>query len=962
MTWFNGPLGALPLAVCAFLLALTDVAHGAATERGAADLQRFTLSNGIEVLLLPDATSRVVTSVAVLGAGSAYEPARGSGASHFLEHMLFNGTSRRTQEELYAETDFYGAFNNAFTRRHHVAFMLTVPRRFLGRGLDLQADMLFHSTLPPENFEKERGIILEELVKDRESGSYELDSLLDAETFPGSGYGLPVVGSESSIEEMTREEVLGFYATHYVPGRMRLLLLGGCDPVMAADSLEHYFGSVRASSEPWQAAAVPAPLVASRVIRHELELSSSRVRMVWNAPAPEAAEFLAAQAAAALCLGDASTPLAQAVTAQFPNAVLSWSGRIEGGPGFDRLILDVDVTPGTDLAALAEAIVASADMLAAPSEERITAYQVSQRAALIFARQRGYMFAPLYSETVALEGTRGLETLADRTAAITQADIANVRLCAGPHCAILVAASAEAPATPAAQSGMPRAMPPTMPAGMAPTMPATMPAGMRTTMPPAAMQGMPAATASPAAPGSSQPPSPGAKRPPLLMAGGTEDAPPYTVIDSTLASGARLLLLHTPPSEVLTVYVLIEGRNYLEPGGLEGVTELLQNLMGLATASRDEAAFAHELQSMGAELQTADRAELPFDDRYTRRDFSFVRFQCLDMFAPRAFALLGEMLQTPSLDPALIERVRGQLRARVARERGQSRTLAQAELAQLLYPAGHPEARSVYGDSLSLTRITRDDVAAYHARLLDPRRIWVAVASSRPAGEIAAAVAALLPLLAREPSPTLGFTPQRLAQWQSRGELGTGLADRLPKLAGDHPLALGGERGYVLEAVLLPAELTARPAGRAAAEIACGAYASRLVMELRETRGLAYSIGASLDRMGDRWLCIAAAGTRASQVDAMRDGFADVRRNVAQTPLPRATLAREANALYGSQLRRQESRLNQAMEAVWAAREAGDPLAWWSDSARLLAASPGEVEAALKALDAPGTAVTVTVR
>jgi len=875
--------------------------------------RRAFLGNGIEVLLLPDEASRVATSIVVLRSGAAWESARTCGASHFLEHMLFNGTETRTQEQLYAETDFYGAFNNATTRRTHVAFMMTLPRRFLGRGLALQADMLLRSTLPEEKFEKERGIILEELVKDRESGRYELERLLAAETYPASSYGLPVLGTEASIAALTRDEVLEFYRRNYVPEKMQIVLLGGFDAA-ALDSLEAHFGGARPAGEWAPPPPAPVGLGDSRTARHALPLALPRIRLVWEAVAAGSPDRLATEAAAAMLLESESAPAAREVAEHFPGAILGWHCRIEGGAGFGRLILDIDASPGSPLEAIAQAAREAARRPRGIDDAALSAWRTSQKAALLTARQRSTMFAPLYAETVALEGNWGLQTLAERVdaLALTQVREAAERLAQGPCWTILVAALRSGGAEPrAAAMGGARPLPPAAPAEAAGGTP-------------------------PAAGAVMLPPEP----------------PPYTVADTVLAGGTRVLLLDTPPSGVLALYILIEGRNYLEPEGRFGITEFLHLLMGSATARRDEAEFARALQALGGELQTADLAFLPFDDRYTRRDFSFVRFQCLEEHAAGAFALLGEMLAEPPLDPALVARTRAQLLGRLRREARLSRVRAEALLAEAIHGTGHPAARSPFGDTLSVAAITVEDLAAYHRLLLDPRRIWVAVSTSLPAGRVMPAIAAMLPRPAVDPSPTLGFEPLRHRDWLERRSGPEPLGEeRWASLAGRRELALGAERGHVLEAVLLPEEAAANPA---AARAAVGLFSSRLGLELREARGLAYSIGAGLERAGGRWICVAGAGTRAVQVEAMAAGFKEVRAALGGagdgSGPPLDAVRREAHAAYGSDLRRQESRLNQAMEAVWSARETGDPLAWWNESSRLPAVASEDVGRLLEAL------------
>lgn len=895
-----------------------------------ADGWRVLLSNGLEVLLLPDPTSRLVTSIVVIRGGAASETPHSSGASHFLEHMLFNGTTRRTQKQLYDDVDYYAAFNNAFTRRTHAAFMMTVPSAYMGRGLDIQSDMLFNSSIPDEKFEKERGIILEELAKDRESESYELQRLLQAETYPASSYGLPVLGTERSIREMDRQTVWDFYQRQYVPERMAAVLIGGFDPAAAVDSLERTLGASASSGEPFRAPPPPRPIVTTRTARYGLPLSRSHLRLVWNGPDPECADFLAAEAATDLLMGNDASPLAQALRTRFPGVIHSCQGWIEAGPGFGRLVVDLDLEVGTPLEELREVLLERIQQLESPDRTKLEAWKVARRAGQLSARQRSFMYAPFCSEELALGGPWRLRTAMSRIRALSHRELVEAvqQLGQGPSWAILV-----------------EAIP---------------------------LNEKPLVTE-------------------VEVVSPQTDVDPYAVEQRTLANGSNLLLLPVPSNGLLSIYILIEGRNYLEPSGQEGITELVHQMIELGPRGMDETAFDEALAQIGGELQAADRAFLPFDDYYTRRDFSFVRFQALEEHADRAFALLGTALRQPRFGQEALERLRGRTLARLAREESSGRRLGREKLTAMLVGPGHPAGRSAFGNAASVGRLTLHDLNVHHKRLLDPRRIWIAVASSLPAQKIVQWAEALLPEAGSDPSPTLGMTPERYALWLQREHLGEQAAEnlqraslacdrlRVPSAAentpGDADLKLarppccmefdgGGERGYVLEALLWPPMSTANPPvsfGESALRVAVRVLSSRLAFRMREQKGMAYGIGASLDRIGDRFLYVAAAGTRAQNVEQMAFGLAAGRS--ATHPLESPDEARRAaNTLYGSFLRRQESRLNQAMQAVWMARLGKDPLAWWHRAEEVQQVAPSSVERALRALAEADSSVVIIVR
>ncbi|MCK4302859.1 MAG: insulinase family protein [Candidatus Eisenbacteria sp.] len=958
----------------------------------------------MEVLLLPDPTSRLVTSVVIVMAGSNREDPRISGASHFLEHMLFNGTDRRTQNQLYNEEDAAGGFNNAFTRRTHAAYMMTMPADRLNLALDLQTDMLFHSRIPGPKFEKERGIILEELEKDRENPSYELRRMLQLETYPQSSYGLPVLGTEHSIRELERREIYAHYKRLYVPENMAAILLGGFDPQKALALLDQSLGKERPTGAWTQAPPSPAPIRADRIIRHSMELSASRVRVIWNGPDPGEAAFLALQVAADLMIGDTSSPLGRALEKRFPGSVISCYGSIEAGPGFGRLIVDADLQPGTALDDVCRFMRETVPHIEPPDESRIAGWKVSQRAQQIFARQRSYMFAPFYSEVVALQGLWGLETRLLQIGELAAQEVRSAaqRLARGPSWAILVESCAAG--SHGSAGGMPEGIPGATPPGRPGAMPGGTPDAKTSAMP----GGTPDAKTS-AMPGGTPDAKPGAM--PRAIASdpsGTADenlasavevngiynanaiheestAIPCPIHDSVLSNGVHVIHVGAPDDGSLSIYVLIEGRNYLEPKGKEGITELLHRLLSTGAGDWDESQLDEVLARIGGDVQTADNSFIPFDDYYTRRDFSFIRFQALAEFSQEACDLLGKMLREPRFEKAVVERERSRVISRLQRDAVSARRIAGRELWRLLLPEGHPEERSPYGTTAGLEQITLQDLRAHHRRLLDPRRIWIAIVSSAPTETVRAWAEGLLPPSFSSDSPTLGMSPEGYATWLERDGLGEQIAaafDRVARTtrpgsdtqAGGPPersirwLTGGGTRGYVLEALLLPEHLPAAgSAAVATAGVAEDAYrvatsllSSRLAFRLREEQGMAYSIGASVKRVGSRALYIAGAGTRKENLGAMAGGFVRVRAKAMGTA-GAEEIRRTASKIYGRSLRRQEVRLNQAMYSVWAARDGQESGAWWRQAEQCRRIPEASVAAALDVIARAESSVLIVV-
>lgn len=124
-------------------------------------------------------------------AGSHTETIASNGLSHLLEHMLFNGTTNRTGEELKSQVSAQGGYFNAYTRKDYVAFEIVMPSHVFLEGLEIQADQLLHSTLPESELEREKKVVCEEIAQDVGSASQAAENAALELLFGPTGYGLP---------------------------------------------------------------------------------------------------------------------------------------------------------------------------------------------------------------------------------------------------------------------------------------------------------------------------------------------------------------------------------------------------------------------------------------------------------------------------------------------------------------------------------------------------------------------------------------------------------------------------------------------------------------------------------------------------------------------------------------------------------------------------------------------------
>lgn len=205
----------------------------------------YQLDNGIEVLLIENPALPMIGVNVVIKVGSAYESFSTSGMSHMLEHLLFNGTTTRTQKQLYDDVDRIGGYNNAHTDNFYTDFMMVTPTDNIQKGMEIQADMLFNSTLPSEKFEKEKGIVLEEISKSLANPQEQFERNTLSILYNGHALSLPTLGTYSTIRSMSRDDVNAFYKNNYVPNNMIMSVIGNFETKKMLSLIKEIYGKIK---------------------------------------------------------------------------------------------------------------------------------------------------------------------------------------------------------------------------------------------------------------------------------------------------------------------------------------------------------------------------------------------------------------------------------------------------------------------------------------------------------------------------------------------------------------------------------------------------------------------------------------------------------------------------------------------------------------------------------------------
>ncbi|MEV4677713.1 pitrilysin family protein [Actinomadura sp. NPDC049382] len=196
---------------------------------GAGAVRRTVLPGGLRIITETMPTVRSAAFGIWSAVGSRDEAPADAGASHYLEHVLFKGTRRRSALEISAAVDAVGGDLNAFTAKEYTCYYARVLDADLPLAVDVVSDMVADSVNRPEDVEAERGVILEEIhMRDDDPGDLIHDEFSTA-LYGDTPLGRPILGSEDSINALSRDRIHGYYREHYVPSKLVVSVAGNID-------------------------------------------------------------------------------------------------------------------------------------------------------------------------------------------------------------------------------------------------------------------------------------------------------------------------------------------------------------------------------------------------------------------------------------------------------------------------------------------------------------------------------------------------------------------------------------------------------------------------------------------------------------------------------------------------------------------------------------------------------------
>lgn len=679
-----------------FLIITIWVAGWSAEDSFQYNLPNYTyyqLANGFELILVENHTNPLIATIVVTKTGSRNETPENSGVSHMLEHLTFNGTTKRTQKELYDELDFYGIYLNAQTSEDYTTTMALNHKVHADKALDIVSDMLFNSTFPQEKFEKEKGIVVEEIRKDHENPDYQKDLALRKAFFQSPPYSLPVIGNIESIENMTREQVLDYYQTFYSPNNMIALVIGDFNQKEMYQKISAYFGEAPSKTIP----SKEINLAQNFPFYYFEENDQERILYV-KLPAPSfySKKYIPFQFYNAIAFDVNNGRITQALKNDPQLKISKVQPSYEFHPEFGIMTLKITFSKEIEKEMIQQAVSREFRNMefSRISDDEIQTIKKSEAIAEILKTDKILYYGFLKAQELTVGGKDAFEKnipglIAEKKKNIEQFTQNYVNYWSTPE--LLFDHS-------------------------------NWPSKVKLN-----------------------------KYKKSKYSAAKERSRVY---QHTFPNGIQAIQLQNTDNAVLAMHFLFKNRTAWEPVDKSGIADFLHHSLFKSSRNFKNEEMQKALKNIGAEIKAYDWDFIPYDNYYNVPEYSYIRVLTLDQYFDQALEITSDNILHPDLTEHFAD-VKTQMAALTKRSQMNARETARLGFLKLLMGEDHPLSQSVSGTGETIESIQIEDLRQFHREYFSAGNTIISIVSSLDSAKVFSAIEeqfSMMPLTAREVS------------------------------------------------------------------------------------------------------------------------------------------------------------------------------------------------------------------
>ncbi len=799
--------------------------------------EKFTLANGLRVVVHTDRKAPVVAVSIWYGVGSKHEPKGKTGFAHLFEHLMFNG-SENSPGDYFEPLQQVGATDfNGTTWLDRTNYFQTVPTGALERALFLESDRMGHllGAVTKEKLDNQRGVVQNE-KRQGDNQPYGLVEYLQFENlFPeGHPYHHSTIGSMADLDAASLDDVKNWFRDNYGPNNAVLVLAGDIDTATAKVLVEKYFGDIKRGPA---TTAVNAPVTTLKAAKYDTvtdRVANTRIYRSWVVPGLNDKDAPALDVAASVLGGLASSRLDNALVRKEKIAV-AVTASLQEFQHASVFEMTADVKPGVDTAAVAKRL---DEVMAEFLRDGPTADEVSRS---VVSKLGGY-----------IRGIEAVGGFGGKAVVLAQGELFsnNSNFYKGRLAALgsLTPSSVQK----AAKKWLSR-----------PVYSLTVVPGERT-LDGGTLGGWVDAKAPTHAPAHYV--DPNADQTPMGLTTAVDrsklpDVGALAPLDfpalerSKLANGIPVVFAKRSAVPTVTISVSFDAGYAADPKAALGTQSLMLSLMPEGTTSRSSIQIAEENERLGSGIQTG--ASL---------DRTAVTLSALSANLDLSIDLLADVVRNPAFENGEVERLRAQQLSRISSELNNPNAIGSRTLLPALYGAAHPYGvpPSGLGDPAIVAKVSRDDLKAFHAAWLRPEKARIVVVGDTTLAEV---TALLDKAFGNWTVSSSGAGTKSFGAAIPKAKKRIILVDR-PKSPQSVILA-----GQVLDAKGSDDLVTLL----AANEVYGGNFLSRINMNLRETKGWSYGVRSGVNLNAESVPFIITAPVQSDRTgDSMKELIADL--------------------------------------------------------------------------------------